>query len=254
MAKILHKGDTSDGLMRGEGKFEIIQGHSALQRQLLYIEVCGRICYRSERRKVDAESADKFVRMIMRRGHESVIEHSSLTVIFSNVSRGFSHECVRHRLCAFSHESTRYVDYAGGKLDLDAAELAFIAPPHKELSDIGWYRNFKPDDADITQSATMLETIYNNLRQSGWQPQDARQFLPIGIATKIAVTANFREWRHIFAMRTQKAAHWEIRYIMCDLLAKLKEIIPIIFEDFHFAGQDKDGYAYYIKHGENNDN
>ena len=133
MAKILHRGNTDDGFMRGEGRFEIVQGMKELQRQLLYIEVCGRICYRSQKKQIDAETSDKLIRNLIKRGHESVIEHSCLTVIFSNVSRGFTHEMVRHRLCAFSQESTRYVDYADSMMDLEKAELSFIYPPHQIL-------------------------------------------------------------------------------------------------------------------------
>lgn len=247
MAKILHRGDCSDGYMRGEGNFRIIQDTPELQQQLITIEECGRICYRSDEGGSTRAGRAKFIRSLIKRGHHSVIEHSSLTVIFENVSRGFTHEMVRHRLCAFSQESTRYCDYAGGKLDLEEAELAVIVPPHIDIKSIDIGHN-----AEIlmnqNQLADTVEHRYKKLRKDGWKPQDARQFLPIGIAAKIAVTANFREWQHIFAMRTQKAAHWEIRYVMCDLLAKLKEIIPVIFEDFEFSeSPDANGYRYTLQ-------
>lgn len=254
MAKILHRGNTDDGLMRGEGKFEILQSSGDLWKQIVNIERTGRICYRSEKKEITRDSATRFTRMIMKRGHESVLEHSGLTVMFSGVSRGFTHEMVRHRIASYSQESTRYVDYAGGRLDLEQSELTIIVPPHWDLTEI----------VGLASVVEVYEKTYKQFRSMGKVPQDARQFLPIGTAAKIAVSANFREWRHIMAMRTQKAAHWEIRYIMCDLLARLKEIIPVIFEDFYrpalfevagesgkrrmIGGQyvvDKDGYAYY---------
>lgn len=246
MAKILHRGDCRDGYIRGEGYGTLSHTDEELQQQLITIEECGRICYRSG--NIDlltSQTADKFIRSLIKRGHHSVIEHSSLTVIFENISRGFTHEMVRHRLASFSQESTRYCDYAGGKLDLEKAELIFIHPPHQptpsSMNDISII-----DQLQI-QGADEIEYIYQMLRQNGWKPQDARQFLPIGIAAKIAVTANFREWRHIMRMRTQKTAHWEIRYVMCDLLAKLKEIIPVIFEDFKFSeSPDANGYRYTL--------
>lgn len=248
MAKILYKGNTNDGFMRGEGKFEIKQGQTELVRQLFFIETIGRICYRSEIKLVTIETTEKFIRNLIRRGHESVIEHSCLTVIFSNVSRGFTHEMVRHRLCAFSQESTRYVDYADSMMDLEKAELTFIYPPHQILPSFN-----RDDDRTVLDELKSygvweIENLYKALRTSGWQPQDARQFLPIGIASKIAVTANFREWRHIMKMRTQKVAHWEIRYVMCDLLKQLKSQIPVIFEDFIFSDKpDNNGYLYTLK-------
>ena len=221
MAKILHRGHSDDNLMRGEGISEIFQTGNDLIQQLANICMAGRVCYRSDKGDDSKAVGGKFIDMIMRRGHHSVIEHSSLSVMFSNVSRGFTHEMVRHRLCAFSQESTRYCDYANGQLDLEKSELTFA------------------------------EAYYKVLRGDGWIPQDARQFLPIGIAAKIVVTANFREWRHIMAMRTQKAAHWEIRYVMYDLLTVLKTWIPVIFRDFVNVDdhgellQDSQGYGYY---------
>ena len=73
------------------------------------IEQAGRVCYKSED-KITKGSAVKFVRMVVKRGHESVIEHTGATVWFST-NRGVTHELVRHRLCAFSQASTRYIRY-----------------------------------------------------------------------------------------------------------------------------------------------
>lgn len=239
MAKILHRGNTDDGFMRGEGEATVIQSARELQQQLITIEGCGRICYRSDQERIVPSlfDANKFIRSLIKRGHESVIEHSSITVIFSNVSRGFTHEMVRHRLASFSQESTRFVDYDGGTMDLEAAELVIVAPPHWNDGSV----------MVVAEDADVMERNYQNWRRSGDAPQDVRQFLPIGIAAKIAVTANFREWRHIFRMRTQLAAHWEIRYIMCDLLLWLKDVVPVIFEDFTFSETpDKNGYMYTL--------
>lgn len=243
MAKILHRGNTDDGFMRGEGEFSVLQTMSILYEQLRYIEEAGRICYRSDKGNTGVEQCDFFIRSLIKKDHESVIEHSCLTVIFSNVSRGFTHEMVRHRLAAFSQESTRYVDYDGGTMDLETAELSIVMPPHQDIE-------YSGDAAGLSSGHNLAyrqEEEYKYLRRAGWPPQDARQFLPIGIAAKIAVTANFREWRHIFRMRTQLAAHWEIRYIMCDLLLWLKDVIPVIFEDFIFSETpDKNGYMYTL--------
>lgn len=76
---------------------------------LTIIEAAGRTCYKSEDKITDG-SAEKFVRGIIKRGHEAVIEHGSLTVRFI-CDRGVSHEIVRHRLAAFCQESTRYCNY-----------------------------------------------------------------------------------------------------------------------------------------------
>ncbi len=74
------------------------------------IEVAGRTCYKSED-KITDDSAVEFCQKILKRGHLSVIEHESISVRFI-IDRGVSHELVRHRLCAFSQESTRYCNYS----------------------------------------------------------------------------------------------------------------------------------------------
>jgi len=61
---------------------------------------------------------------------------------------------------------------------------------------------------------------------------DARQILPTGIKAQIVITANLREWRHIFKLRCAPGAHWEIREVMLNLLKDLKQLIPVVFDDF----------------------
>ncbi len=230
-----------------KGLFVILTSESELKNQLLGLEKAGRTCYHSEKNKITEESANKFIRAVIKRGHESVIEHSILSVKFTHVSRGFTHEMVRHRLCNFSQESTRYVDYGPtGHLDLEEFGIRCSVPPHRNISeDVLLEDDTRMSMADMLHK---IEMFYRALRKAGWPPEDARQILPIAINADIVVTANFREWRHIFEMRTQKTAHWEIRQVMGDLLEKLKEIIPVIFEDFIEADEvDKNDLRYFEK-------
>lgn len=234
-------------ILKNAGSFEILTPEKELKEQLLRIEKAGRTCYQSEKGEINLETAHKFVKMIIKRGHESVLEHSNMTVQFNNVSRGFTHEQVRHRLTAISQESTRYVDYArqGEGPDLDKFELKCVIPPHCDETvkiDLGDGR--KMSAQEMFQE---YEKFYRALRKSGWLPEDARQVLPIGTKSQIVISANFREWRHIFELRTSKFAHWEIRKIMGDLLEKAKKIIPGIFDDFVEAGRDKNGLRYFEK-------
>ena len=63
------------------------------------IERAGRVCYKSEG-NIKADSAEKFIRAIIKRGHESVIEHA--TVSFKIIcDRGVTHELVRHRVASY---------------------------------------------------------------------------------------------------------------------------------------------------------
>ena len=193
------------------------------------IEAAGRCCYKSED-KIGPDTAGKFCEMLISRGHESVIEHASLTVKFV-IDRGVSHELVRHRLCSFSQESTRYCDYvAGGKV----GELTFIIPPWcvELVSGSHEEQQYIKDSSTREWFFAMLECerYYNSLRASGWKPEMARSVLPNSLKTEIIVTANLREWRHIFKMRTADAAHPQMREVMVPLQAELREALPYIFE------------------------
>ena len=83
-----------------------IDGAKILQK----LERCGRVCYKSED-KITEGSAEKFIGMILKSGHESVLEHEKLTVKFI-CDRGVTHEIVRHRIASYSQESTRYCNYS----------------------------------------------------------------------------------------------------------------------------------------------
>ena len=190
------------------------------------IERAGRTCYKSEAR-ITETSAEEFIRKVISRGHESVIEHESLSVRFV-IDRGVSHELVRHRLCAFSQESTRYCNYSGG--------TTFVIPPWVEVEPGEYteelYRRKQLLYADSQWFTAMLsaEAWYKDLRGAGWTPQQARSVLPNSLKTEIVVTANLREWRHILRLRTSRAAHPQIREVMEPLLAELRRRLPAVFE------------------------
>lgn len=234
-------------ILKNASSFKILTPVAELKDQLLRIERAGRTCYQSEIKEINWETAEKFVKMLIKRGHESVLEHSYLTVQFNNLFRGFTHKQVRHRLTAISQKSTRYVDYAkeGEDVDLDKLELKCVVPPHldeRKKVDLGDGRKMSAEE--MFQE---YENFYRALRKSGWLPEEARQFLPIGVKSQIVISANFREWRHIFEMRTSQFAHWEIRKVMGDLLEELKGIIPGIFDDLAEIGKDQNGLRFFGK-------
>ena len=211
--------------------FEILMINDSKNGPLHLIELAGRTCYKSES-KLTKNSAEKFTRMVLKRGHESVIEHSAMTVKII-CDRGVSHELVRHRLCAFSQESTRYCNYKDN--------ITFIIPPWIDLKEDNYPIGLHPNDRtnNITRNiwadfCYQSEKTYINLISLGWTPQQARSVLPNSTKTEIVVTANFREWRHIFNLRCAKTAHPQMREIMIPLHEKCKELIPVIFEDISY--------------------
>ncbi|WP_294342529.1 FAD-dependent thymidylate synthase [uncultured Clostridium sp.] len=184
------------------------------------IEKVGRVCYKSEDR-ITEESAKRFVESLMKRGHESVIEHISLSVRIV-CDRGVTHEIVRHRVASYAQESTRYCNYGKDKFD---NELTFINPC------------FWSDVEDIDKKNIWINTMENiekqylELLKLGATPEEARSILPNSLKTEIIVTMNLREWRHFFKLRTSKAAHPQMRQVAIMILKIFKEKIPVIFDD-----------------------
>jgi thymidylate synthase (FAD) len=221
---------------------------------MFLIERCGRVCYKSEEKCECTHGpfaafpedtggcpdclsrATKFVQGILKRGHESVLEHASATILLVT-NRGMTHELVRHRIASYSQESTRYCNYgnAGG-------EVTVIEP---------WYFQNCPRDKDGVfdspgdfgawqawrDSCLASEKAY--LHMTGpckIQPQYARDVLPTCLKTEIATTMNFREWRHVLSLRLSGSAgtpHPQIVELMKLVHAELmkSEAAPV-FADF----------------------
>lgn len=187
-------------------------------KELQHIEKIGRVCYKSEDKITeDGESAKNFVKMLIGRGHEAMIEHSSLSVKFT-VDRGVSHELVRHRIASFAQESTRYCNYSKDKFDNG---VTFIKP---FFFDDTKYQRWLGAMADA-------ESAYMDLLNMGATAQEARSVLPNSTKTEITITANYRGWRNFFKLRTAKAAHPQMQEVTRPLLNELKKKLPIIFDD-----------------------
>ena len=202
------------------------------KEELQMIEKIGRVCYKSEDLIMeDGESAKKFVAMLIKNGHEAMLEHSNLSVKFI-VDRGISHELVRHRIASFAQESTRYCNYAKDKF---GSECNFIdITPGIKLDN-------KMKSMETSEIALVLEEWekaiedaerhYMKMLELGATPQIARSVLPNSTKTEITVSANYREWRNFFKLRIPKTAHPQMREVTIPLLKELKEKIPVIFDD-----------------------
>lgn len=185
---------------------------------LKHIEKCGRVCYKSEG-KITDDSYILFVKKIIQRGHEAVLEHYSLTVKFV-CDRGVSHEIVRHRLASYCQESTRYCNYSNSNFN---SEITVIKPCYLDEKSIA-YEMWK-------RACLKSEEEYFRMLDYGLTPQEARAVLPNSLKTEVVMTANLREWRHFFKLRCSQAAHPQMREVANMLLSELRNRIPIIFED-----------------------
>lgn len=178
------------------------------------IEYCGKTCYKAEGNITD-DSYIKFLKMIIKREHFSVLEHGSITVKFTT-DRGITHEIVRHRIAAYSQESTRYCNYNNGKF---GGEISLIPPKRMEK------------DPRFEKIMHMIESYYMVLIDEGVPAEDARDVLPTCLKSEIVATYNIREWRWFFEKRCSRDAHPKIRQIAKALLHAFYSMVPVLFDD-----------------------
>lgn len=200
--------------------------------ELKHIERIGRVCYKSEGNITEnGKSAKKFVKMLINRGHEAMIEHSSLSVKFT-VDRGVSHELVRHRIASFAQESTRYVNYSKDKFGNQINVINI--KDGIELDNT--MKNLDTEIIGVIMSEWLSamedsEKHYMRMIELSATPQIARSVLPNSTKTEITITANYREWRSFFKLRIPNTAHPQMLEITRPLLEKLKILLPIVFDD-----------------------
>lgn len=203
---------------------------AAGQNVLRHVERCGRTCYKSED-KITDDSADRFIRNLIGRGHESVLEHFALTARFT-CDRGVTHEIVRHRIASYSQESTRYCNYGQGKF---GSEITVI--------DLKGGLSMDPTLKSLT--AGQLSAIYDEwllacedaekhyfrMLELGASPQAARSVLNNSTKADIVVTMNLREWRHFFRLRCDPASHPQMREVALMLFEQMHALMPPLFDD-----------------------
>lgn len=195
------------------------------------IERVGRTCYKSED-KMTEFSAEDFVRRLIKRGHEAMIEHGSVTLRFIN-DRGVSHEEVRHRIASYGQESTRYCNYSTDKFN---GEVTYIDIERgMELDATVSKLPFEVKLAIIHEwmvACLDAERHYLRMLELGATPQIARSVLNSSTKTEICVTMNFREWRHFIRLRNDPTAHPQMREVAQQALDMLFEKYPVFFEEF----------------------
>ncbi|HSV27520.1 MAG TPA: FAD-dependent thymidylate synthase [Sedimentisphaerales bacterium] len=175
------------------------------------VEEAGRTCYVSFD-KMDDTSEKDFIKRLLKMGHESPLEHASATFRIRNCSRAMTHQLVRHRLMSVSQQSQRYVSEDSFTYVLPQT----ISAEHTD---------------DFHRDMTTIQQMYGKWRQRGLRKEDARFVLPNACTSEIVVTANFREWRHIFHLRLAPQAQWEIRSACEKILRILKQQAPTCFAD-----------------------
>ena len=181
------------------------------------IERAARTCHQSSL-GVDGTSRARFIQKVIKLGHYSVLEHVSATFRITGGSRAFSHQLVRHRMASYSQRSQRYVS---------EKDFGYVVPPSIAEKDEAL--------SSYKEAMTVIQRLYQWLIMQKVPREDARFVLPNAVATDIVMTANMREFRHIFELRCHRTAQWEIRSMALQMLRILKEKLPAVFADFEIS-------------------
>ena len=193
-------------------------------------ELAGRVCYRSfglglnpNVTKIREDPGD-YLGNILRSRHGSVLEHSTVTFAFLNVSRVFTHELVRHRAgTAISQESLRYVR----PLDLNL----WLPIDLKPVS-----RDFVATVEEIRRGYRKLEAHFPwdemSFEEKKRVTSALRRILPEGLATNVIWTANHRTIRWAVETRTDPSAEIEIRRVFGSVAQICKRDYSLLYGDF----------------------
>lgn len=203
------------------------------QALLFQIEHAGRTCYKSTSPQT-LEGAEKFVRNLIKRGHEAMVEHAVVTLVFVN-DRGVSHEEVRHRIASYAQESTRYCNYSKDKFDGQVTYIDLrggmqldpvVSKLPKEVFDLIY--------EEWIEACVDAERHYRRMVGLGATPQIARSVLNNSTKTEIVVTMNVREWRHFFKLRCAPDAHPQMRQVALQALQLFRDGCPVLVEDISY--------------------
>lgn len=179
------------------------------------IEKIGRVCYDSAH-LIKKDSHERFIKNLIERGHDSVLEHGVVTFHIDGVSRSLSHQLVRHRIASYTQKSQRYCR---------EDQFDYVTPP-------GFFHG-TTECIIYEQAMNHAQEAYNDLIKQGVRPEDARMVLPNACCTEITVTMNFRSLRNFFKLRLDKHAQWEIRELAKQMLALVMLECPTVFQDIY---------------------
>ena len=197
-------------------------------------EFAGRACYQAWEKVNPATATNEgYLRHILEVGHLAVLEHASVSMYLTGLSRSLGHELTRHRHFSYSQLSQRYVPQG----DATFVEPAVIAAD-PELHDAF----LAAADAALDSHRRLLDGmekaldgVPNATLRRKQALQAANSVLPTATETRMVVTGNYRAWRHFIAMRASEHADVEIRRLALACLRELQRAAPNVFQDFRIS-------------------
>lgn len=215
-----------------DASFEVINAKTD-EEYAKKIELCARNCYKSEGSITD-NSCYTMVKKLIDLGHTAMLEHDIMTVKFT-MDLGAYKDLTRHRLCAYAIESTRWCLYSKDKF---GNELTFIKPVHipenTELFNL-WYKHREQEEKayfELVEEASKNSLSVDGINTS--KVDIGRMELSHSLKADVIVTANLREWRHIFAVRCDVHAHPTLRSLMRRFLSYCIDVYPTFFKDLDY--------------------
>ena len=207
--------------------FEFIHA-PAREEAYRVIAAAMRNCYRAELNTMPATD-EQMVEKAVKLNHLSLLEFVDVTVNIT-CDRGVTHELVRHRLCSFAQESSRYCSYNGEKF---GREITVVRPSWVVATSSEEPIDESEKYQDWLAHMFACEKAYMAMLDHGASAQEARAVLPNSLAAKIAVKANLREWIYIFRMRCDVPAHPDMRRTMWPILASMLDLYPVVFQPIY---------------------
>ncbi|MEM1667207.1 MAG: FAD-dependent thymidylate synthase [Thermofilaceae archaeon] len=168
------------------------------------------------------EEARELIRRLIRRGHESVLEHAVATFYVDGISRSCADQFLRHRLISATVMSQRHTLHS---------KAGMVVPLSVREASGAWQL--------YAEALEFARRAYGKLLEYGIPLEDARFVLPMAVETRFVVTANFREWRHILRVRLSPEAQWEIRDLVSRIGRELYTVAPSCFEDLVGGGDEE---------------
>ena len=197
-------------------------------------EFSGRACYQAWEKVNPATATNEgYLRHVLEVGHLAVLEHASVTVYLTGLSRSLAHELTRHRHFSYSQLSQRYVP-SGDATFVEPAVIAEDPDLHEAF--------LAAADAALDTHRRLLEGLEkgldgvpNSTLRRKQALQAANSVLPTATETRMVVTGNYRAWRHFIAMRASEHADVEIRRLALACLRELQRVAPNVFRDFRIS-------------------
>jgi thymidylate synthase (FAD) len=217
-----------DDFLRSEG-LEWRSSPGATDAENL-VEVAGRLCYLSFSGRQSPKTNAEYIRHLIAHGHESVLEHVSWSFLLTGVSRGFSHQMVRHRVgFAFSQLSQQYHDEQTARTVIPDALRRLPAAAAR------WREAVARSQEAYAELLELLEEAPGDLpprERLRLVRSAARSVLPTATETKLAFSVNARALRHFLKVRGTIEGDEEMRLVAAAVLRSMEQEGPSLFADF----------------------